>query len=546
MRLPKRILLLCLSTLIFLSGCNSPLYNQTQANVADITQRTADARHKSDADAKPLPPMVINQGLYVDRTPISLQRQPTWLRNQIILRGDQLPFSYYSRTIASGGGKDVLTHYQVGLDQAAMVSVNYTGSVKGALDLLAAKTGFVYTVNGNSVYWQAFITKTFDIAFMPGASDYMMGKAGGSGGGTSSGPAAPSGGGSAGAPTSAPMTGITDDSAASQYSNLKGSISVWKDLEKGITQLLSPDGKVMVSESTTSVTVRDRPMNVSLIAHYLANLNRSLSRQVLVKVEVLDITLQDAFNFGINWDAVKQTLGQQFVLNANYGTPVSITPLVATPQIGSGAPGLPEWGTFNNLGRETGVTALVNALDQQGKVALVTQPRVVCLNNQVSVIRITSQVGYLASVQTTTLGGGTSTTVNTNSVTSQVVPGSVTTGLTLYILPKIMNNRIYLQVNADLSTLEKIQTISSQGNGTASQSSNAPLIQVPNVNQKQFNQRAVIGSGDTLILSGFKQVRNETGAMQLFQVQDLGGKGAQQVDAETIVLITPIILPGYA
>ena len=33
---------------------------------------------------------------------------------------------------------------------------------------MAAKTGYVYSVHRNSVYWQAFITRTFDIAFMPG------------------------------------------------------------------------------------------------------------------------------------------------------------------------------------------------------------------------------------------------------------------------------------------------------------------------------------------------------------------------------------------
>jgi type II secretory pathway component GspD/PulD (secretin) len=172
---------------------------------------------------------------------------------------------------------------------------------------------------------------------------------------------------------------------------------------------------------------------------------------------------------------------------------------------------------------------------------------VVCLNNQVSVIRITQQRGYLANVQTTTLGGsGTTTNVNANTVTSQITPGTVVTGLTLYILPKILGKKVFMQVNADLSNLIGIETISSTGTGVATASSTSPLIQVPNLIQKQFNQRAVIGSGDTLILSGFRAIRNQTGAMQLFNSQDLGGKGATQDSTETIVLITPIVLPGYA
>lgn len=545
MMFTKRIFLLLVSVLVLLTACNSPVYNQTEANVADVVTRTNDAVALSNNSGKPAPALVVNQGLYVDKTPISLQKQPSWLKEKIIFRGDQLPFSYYSRAIATGGSKDVLTHYQVGLDQSAMVSINYSGTVKGALDLLAAKTGYVYTVNGNHVYWQEFVTKTFDVAFMPGTSDYMMGKAGA--GGTSS--AGGGGGAAANGASSTVVQGSLDNTADNEYSSLKGTLSVWADLDKSVRQLLSKDGTVVVSQSTTSVTVRDRPSNVSLIGNYISNLNHSLSRQVLVKVEILDITLSNAFNFGIDWDVVKQTLGQQFTLNGNYGTPISITPVLANTPNSINALNYPILGSINNNMHETAVTAVANALQQQGKVSLVTQPRVVCLNNQVSVIRITSQTGYLASVQQTSLAGGAgSTNVNASStVTSQVTPGEVITGLTLYILPKILKDRIYLQVNADLSTLNSIDNISALGSGVASQANpTAPLIQVPNVTFKQFNQRAVIGSGDTLILAGFKSVRNEADATQLLDSQALGGKGAQEQREETIVLITPIILPGNA
>lgn len=541
----NRIILLLFIIILALSGCNSPVYNQTEGNVADIKQRVDEARQRFNELGKPLPSLVVNNGPYVDKTPINLAKQPTWLKNHIVLRGDQLPFSFYSRTVVGGAGRNVLTHYQVGLDESERVSMNYSGTVKGALDLLAAKSGYVYSVNGNAVYWQAFVTKTFDIAFMPGSSDYMMGKASGS----SSISNVSSGGGSSSSTSS--VTAIIDDSASAQYSNLKATLSIWKDLGSTIKQLLSSQGTVMVSESTTSVTVRDRPTNLDLIGKYIANLNNNLSKQVLVKVQVLDVTLTNSFDYGINWNAVKSSLGNQFVLNASYGTPISIStlkPFMTTTQIGGGA-GLPQMGINNINNSSTGVTALINALTQQGKTSLVTEPRVVCLNNQVSVIRIVNQAGYLASVQTTSLSGsGTGGA----SITTQVTPGNLVTGFTLYILPKIMGDKVFLQVNADLSINNGIDTISSAtGAAPVSSSSSAtvsppPVIQVPNVTQKQFNQRSVINSGDTLILSGFRQVGNQANAMQLFQAQQLGGKAAAEATTETIVLITPIILHGLA
>ncbi len=530
----NKLFFLLLSVAFFLTACNSPVYNQAEGNIADVKIRMDEATKISNAAGKPLPKLQVKNGLYVDRTPISLAKEPNWLKNHIVIRGDQLPFSYYSRTIANGGGKDVLTHYQTGLNEGQKISMNYSGTVQGALDALGAKSGYVYTVNGKSVFWQAFISKSFDIAFMPGSSDYLMGKAGGGSGSISS---VASGGGSGAVAVSA----IIDDSASNQYSNLKGTLSVWKDLENTIKQLLSPDGSVIVSESTSSATVRDRPTNVALVGRYIANLNHNLTKQVLVKVQVLEVTLQNDFNYGIDWNATKKMLGTQFFLNMNMGTPISVAQLPPfSPNVTNS--GDPQFGATGK--GVTQVTALISALNQQGKTSLVTEPRVVCLNNQVCVMRVIESQGYLASVQTTSLAG--SSTQGGASVTSQLTPGTVVTGLTLYILPKILDNKVFLQVNADLSTNQGIQTISSTTGqtttGAVPPSTGQSIIQVPDVIQKQFNQRSMIASGETMILSGYRVVRNRANASQLLTSQALGGKAAQESTIESIVLITPIIL----
>lgn len=534
----KWILLFCTMCFV-ISACHSPVYNQAEGNVAEVKLKAAEMRKKFDETGRNPPPLLVNQGPYVDTTPISLAKQPGWLKNHIVIRGDQLPFSYYSRTITTGAGNNVLTKYQSGLDPAVNVSMNYTGSVKGALDLLATKTGYVYAVRKSSVYWQAFITRTYDIAFMPGSSDYLMGKAA-SGGGSS---ADTTGGG--GSTNGQVSNYVASDSSNSEYSSLKGTLSIWKDLDATIKQLLSPDGKVMVSESTTSVTVRDRPTNVELVSQYIHNLNTNLAKQVLVKVQVLDIKLLNDWNFGLDWQLIiKAFHNSPFVINANYGTPVAITALSPqSPLPGSTVtPAVPVLGTqqsTSTAGQVPAYTILLNALSQQGKTSIVSEPRVVCLNNQVCVVRIVQQLGYVASIQNTSLAGtGSSTggTTNVGTVTSQITPGTVIVGLTLYILPKILKNQIYLQVNADLSTNDGFGTVAAGGT----------TIQLPNVTQKSFNQRSMIKSGDTLILSGFRQVTNQTGANQFINSQALGGQAAHEGNNETIVLITPIVLTGSA
>lgn len=518
-------IVLFLSAMLALSGCQSPVYDQAVANVADVKIKTDKARKKSDDSAKPSPSLLVKQGDYVDTTPISLYKKPAWLKNHIEIRGDALPFSYYSRVIAAGAGAGILTKYQTGLDPAVRVSINYAGTVEGALDMLATKAGYVYSVTGNKVYWQAFLTRTFDVAFMPGGTDYMMGKA--AGGGSSSATTGSGGGGSGGSTIS-----FGNDAADAEYSNISGKLSLWDDLRTTVEQLLSPDGKVTVSQATTSVTVRDRPTNVDLIGQYIRNLNTNLSKQVLIKIQILEVNLENTFNFGINWDLIANAFNQSpFILKGNYGTPIAISAL--TSQTGSLT--TPQFGTQGS-GKTPSYTILFNALNQQGKTSVVSEPRVVCLNNQVSVVRITETEGYVASIENTSTGAGGTSTAAQNTVTSQVTPGTLVTGLTLYVLPKIMGKQIYMQVNADLSTKIRIQTF---GSGSS-------RVQLPNVQAKHFNQRSVIKSGDTLIMSGFRQLSNAANANQLLRSQALGGKAAIQDSSETVVLITPIILTGGA
>ncbi len=530
---------LCFFFMAFLLGCNSTTYNQTEGNIADAKSREVAARAHMDNLIKPPAPLVIKDGLYVDTTPVSLERQPEWLKNPIVIKGDQLPFSYYTHVISNAADTNALSKYQSGLDASALVSINYSGTVKGALDILAAKTGFVYNIQrGNTIYWQAYITRTYSIAFMPGSSDYMLGQTTG---------------------TNTPTTtsaGATD-AAAAQYSALSAkSLSIWSDVEHTVKQLLTPEGKLFVSQSSTSVTVRDKPTNVELVGQYIHNLNISLSQQVYVKIEVLDVSLQNDYNFGINWQAVERAFAHSnFVFKANYGSPLSIVPLTGLPIPNGGlAPGAAT-AALADAGATTVLQALIDALNQQAKVSVVAQPRIVCMNNQVSAIRIINSEQYIQSVSNTSVPGATTTapgsqTINNiSTITSQITPATLVTGLTLYVLPKILGEKVYLQINVDLSQNSNTTQICAQagassttGSTTTSCADNSYIIQSPHVTEKIFNQRSVVATGETLILSGLKQVTNRTGAMQLFNLQDLGGKASTQNNNDTVILVTPYVL----
>jgi type IVB pilus formation R64 PilN family outer membrane protein len=446
--------------------------------------------------------------------------QPAWMSRQIAIQGNNLPLEFMVSKILANTGATAM--YDPAVNKSMPVTLNYSGTIAGALEALASKSHYGYEASGNRLMWSAFISRTFDVSFMPGASQYLLGGTKQQAGGSST-----------------EITNLVAGQSNDQYSSLQAALSIWEDLKKALDQLKSKEGSVMVSEATTTITVRDHPENVRAIGEYLAHMDRTLSRQVALDVQVLEITLNKGFNYGINWNMIRDFSAGKLSIGGGAnpsasGTGggaqvVTLSPLGSAPTNGLG---LGFTGGNNVWG---GTQVFINALSQQGQVSIATQPRVVTLNNQVAEIGINNKTSYLARVTTTvTQGSGSSST--------SLTPGLITTGFSLYLLPKIQGNDVYLHISSTLSNGLKIGQFSSSGSASGQSTGNSATIQLPSVSEKRFNQRAVVPSGATLVIAGFKQMNTEANKNAMFGADPLGGRGAQQNNTETIVLITPTIV----
>ncbi len=501
----------------FFAAC-SKIYNNTNSNVDQTMQKMKVAKSESE---KTEPAVIIKSGYYVDTDPIAFDTEPAWLKNRVSLQTHGMPFNLLMNRLLRS--KDIMPSYDNTVQPQRSVNMNYVGTIKGALSTLANAMDYHYSIHGNTVHWSAFETKTFNVSFMPGASNYLVGQQQNNTGNDSS-----NGTGSA-----SPVGQINDQ----QYSNMEAQLSVWHDIERTLNELKSTQGRITVSESTTSVTVRDHPNNVRAIAQYLTQLNSNLSQQVAIKVQVLEVELNKNFNYGVDWNVVVNALNTRFNLTGNLGTATNLTQNTLLLTGGtSAAAGL-------LIGKQTGAQTLINVLSQQGKVRVVTEPELVTMNDQIASIRITQNVGYVESI---------SQSLSQNFLTTSITPGTITDGFTLYILPKIQGDKIYMQITSTIANLERLEKVSTASTGNATQSNSSSntntnqqqfeAIQVPTLAQKAFNQRSVLTSGSTLIIAGYKRLRDEVTKASYFGVDPLGGKGSQSQNIETLVLITPIIL----
>ena len=506
----KRYLVPCMLSMV-LFGCSHPtLYKTSNARI-NATQHTInqDQTHYTPTGQ---PPVVMHAGYYVNTTPYVINHDPKWMTKQILLQAQNLPFGILMNRLLLGSGMTV--SYDHSVSPLMLVSINYSGDVKGALDRLATITHFSYSISGYSVGWSAFVDKTFNISFMPGTSNYMVGQSQMQ----------------QQSSASTTQTGQSTPLNDSQYSNMQGALSVWADLSRTLNELKSKDGKVIVSESTTSVTVHDYAYNVDQMSKYINQLNQSLSQEVGIRIQVIEIDLDNNYTFGIDWNVVEKVLGTQMSLTGDLS---SATNLVATNLTsGSPSPGL--------AGFQVGSSSsnvLLNALSQQGKVRVVTKPQVVTMNNQVASIRITQDTGYIQSISSSQFD---------QYETTSITPGTVTDGFTLYLLPKIQGSQVYMQISSRIANLVALEKVSNEPAGATQQNSTASTqysaIEVPTIDSKEFNQRSVVQSGSTLIIAGYKRLSDETQNAKMFGISALGGQGAKQDNVETLVLITPVIL----
>ncbi len=523
---------------VLLAGCDSmALWKQTNDEYAKDSSIT---KNKNEGVKVPPPPVTSKPEPYVDTHPVSLSHEPGWYTAPVTINAAGLPFSFYVTQLL--GNAPVQVHMDPGINAARALNLRYSGTVKGAMEELAAKSGYYYDydLDKKIITWSALQTKTFDISFIPGTSKYSVGNAAGGGNSIAGGGSSSSGSSSSG--SSATSSGI-DITATGEYSNLgNDNLSVWDDMKEAITTLLSPKGKMSVSQATTTITVRDHPANISDISHYLDQMNKILSKQVHFEVQILDVTLDKQFQYGIDWSAVAFSIGSgggNVAFKADLSSAAGGILTVPTTAVGAA--------TYNTgtKGKWAGTSIIINALEQQGKVAVINQPSLTTLNDQVAQISILQQQSYLAS-QTNTITGATGDASGFSQ--QSLTPGIINYGLQLYMLPKIQDDKIYLQISSTLSNLISINVVSQTGQTTSAADeppgTTTSAIQVPILSQKNFNQRSVLRNGQTLVLAGYKSLNDANRQDSIAGLTALGGMAAASTNEELVVLITPIILDG--
>jgi type II secretory pathway component GspD/PulD (secretin) len=260
---------------------------------------------------------------------------------------------------------------------------------------------------------------------------------------------------------------------------------------------VGPGGKVTVLPQRRMIVAEDTEAGLARIEALLRQIDTA-PRQVMIEAKILEVTLDDSENFGIDWTKVLKN-----------GTKVGVGGLAQ-----QGQPGL----FFNYISCHCDFTAYLSALSTKNKVRTLATPKLLALENEEAGITIGDELGYRV---TTTI----------NNVTSESVQ-FLDTGVILHVTPSVdADGRIALKVRPEVS-------------------SGSVLNGVPSKKTTQVTTQLVAEDGQSILIAGLiksSATRQRTGVPVLGDIPVLGNLFANSERhgslTETVVVITPHLLP---
>lgn len=394
-------------------------------------------------------------------------------------------------------------------------------TLKQALDLILGPLNLDYTLQDNviRVFARQLETRIFTINYVAtrrsgsrslgattGATGAGVGGfagAGGIGGGTIGGGVGGFAGGQFGQTTGG---GGSSASVTGTDSN-----DLFQEITQGLATVMSPDGKFNLDRKAGLLQVTDYPDRLDRVSVYLEAVEARVLRQVQIVAQVVEVELRESMSTGIDWSAVFRNAGDSVTVTQN------LTPTDAG-------------GAFTIGMAIRNIKGLIDAFATQGRVNVLSSPRVMAMNNEPAVMRVGTQDVFFTT--TSQVDATTGRVLQTT-----VTPQSITEGVVLSVTPQISGEGI-INLSINPSVTERT------GQATSRLGDTVPIISV-----RETDTLVRVREGETIVIAGLMQERlsKEEGKIPgLGDVPVIGGlfkrndKAKRKTDL--VILLTPSVM----
>jgi len=399
-------------------------------------------------------------------------------------------------------------------------------TAEDALNRVCASVDYFYVVKDNMLFIKATITKTYEMGLPSVVQSYHTDL----------------GGDMLGSALSSTGGGSTIKGNISQKSETdKTAYNLWDVIEKSLEKIIgAPAGTTstaqqtfVVNRLTGTIIVTATKNNLERIENYINTIKKVINRQVLVEAKIIEVTLSDGLEFGINWNFVFDNRGGR---SGTFGAAGNVGTDKFADVISTANP------NFSITTVASDFTSLLRAIQTQGETRILSNPRVNVMNGQTSILSVGQDTTFISNIQTTTTTGTTPITTFT------VTTSSLLSGIMIGIVPFVSESgEISLNITPITSDLVKMD---SQKLGTPDSAGNFPyLIQLPTINLRQMSTTVKIGNGQIIIIGGLISNREEFADSQVPWLGDIPLLGylfksrtKTVTKTELVVLIQPTII----
>ena len=452
--------------LLLLAGCAAPT---ARNQAADAIQR--EMNQAVQDNVKPSRVDEVNNALLPPLAMILPKAGIKPTETKFDLTVNNTPVSQVFTAIVSGTRYSMLLHPDV----SGSVSLNLKDvTVLEALEAIREMYGYDYKLDGSRIYIQplSLQTRIYQVSYLTGQrqGSSSLRVSGGSVADVVSGS-------SAGASSSSRQ----DNSKVTTTS----STDFWDELSKSLTAIVGTEKgrSVVISPMSGVIVVRAMPDELRNISAYLKASQISIERQVILEAKIVEVQLNDDYQSGINWGAFKnnpnsRTSVGQLSSGASLAMTGQITNgnVTSTPgtdlslAVGGAAGAAGTAGTLFGLAFQTSnFAALLNFLESQGNVHVLSSPRIATLNNQKAILKVGTDEFFVTEIT-----GGTQGTATTPGTAATLKVQPFFSGIALDVTPRIdENSEIILHVHPSVSLVSTVnKTINI---GTAGGTYNLPL-----------------------------------------------------------------------
>ncbi len=530
------MLTLAVPAMVLLAACASPVGRNSTADAVkqelDAAAESAKSKKNDAVNNALLPPLEVGLPA-LDSKPID---------GRFDLAVNNTASQQVFTAIVSGTRYSIL----VPADVSGSMSLNLKDvTVLEALEAIRETYGYDYRVDGSRIYIQpiSMQTRIYQVSYLTGQRN-----------GTSSlrvasSSIADSTGGAA-TPGIAPAPGTAKSLESSRVSTTS-STDFWDELSRALAAIVGNEKgrSVVISPMSGVIVVRAMPDELKNVAAYLKASQISVERQVILEAKIVEVQLSDVFQSGVNWAAFGRdpaTLGSA----GHMGAGTTLQPSTAgagallSNNVLSSTPGTDLVSNAANAGSMFGLAfqtnnfaALLNFLEAQGSVHVLSSPRIATLNNQKAVLKVGTDEFFVTGVTTTTSAVGTTSTT-TPTVTLQ----PFFSGIALDVTPRIdEHNEIILHVHpsvGQVSTVNKVLDL-----GVAAGTYTLPLAS-SSISETDSIVRA--HDGQIVAIGGLMRqatVENESGIPGLSK-RIFGQTSKTTEKRELVILIKPTIVNG--